>query len=175
MVEVNHRVSKEATNSFFETAKKWFPRLNEAKMKEGNTSKTPRFEHIRRNIYEKNVPNISLEVSYKHKTSGEVTVLKNLKNMPVGRFPRDEYQKLYEIASVEVINCGETAGSFFLICFLFFEVAITTVYFKKKFCFVCSFHTATEAEAHRKNISKYLATFLNSEAYLVSFSVSFFQ
>lgn len=100
--EVHHRVSKEASNALFELSKKWLPDLLVAKTTEGKTGKIPQFVHMRRQIYKKRLPPIDIEVSYRHRSTGEVHVLQNLEKAPTGQFPPNEYQKLYEIASVKV-------------------------------------------------------------------------
>lgn len=102
MCENEHRVSKEATNVFFELAKKWFQKLHEAKQSAGITKATPQFVHLRRLLNKKKLPPISLEVGYKNKEDGEITIRRNLKSNPVGQFPQNQFEKLYEIASVKV-------------------------------------------------------------------------
>lgn len=99
--ENSHRVSKEAADAFFDVGQKWFHQVFEAKAREGITSKTPRFTHIRRCLINKNVPPIHMEVGFKNKNTGEVTVVKE-ESIPRSRFPPQEYEKTYEIASVKV-------------------------------------------------------------------------
>lgn len=100
--EIHHRVSKEASNSFFEIAKKWFHRLFQAKEREGVNSKIPQFVHLRRKLYDSKVPPIKLEMAFQHITTKEIHFLEDIETAPVSQFPRDEYSKLYEIASVKV-------------------------------------------------------------------------
>lgn len=102
--EVHHRVSKEASNSFFELGKKWIPLLADAKKKEKSETKTPQFVHLRRQLYDKNIPPIHIEVSYKNKETGEITLLKDLQSVPSSAFPRNIFQKMYEIAYMKVIT-----------------------------------------------------------------------
>ena len=104
LVEMDHRVSKEASNCFFEVAKKWIWKLYHAKNLEGIVANTPQFVNIRRQLFARFVPPISLSFGYRHKESGEITVLEDLESTPFMRFPRTEYTKLYEIASVKVIS-----------------------------------------------------------------------
>lgn len=103
-METQHHVSKEAANEFFELGKKWFPLLYEAKQREGITRKVPQFVHLRRKLHERNVPKISLDVAYVHKTTGEETVLRDVQSIPTKQFPPNEYLKIYEMASVKVIK-----------------------------------------------------------------------
>ena len=103
--ELLHRVSKEASNSFFELGKKWFFPLFEAKRLEGVTKNSPQFVHIRRQLYKKRIPPVLLEVAYKNNDTGEINVLKDLQSIPISKYPRSEYTKLYESAYVKV-NCN---------------------------------------------------------------------
>lgn len=102
MIEVDHHVSKEATNCFFDAGKKWFSLLERAKTTQGVGAKTPTFAHLRKKLYDAKVPKISMEISYKHRITGEITTVKDVESTPVGKYPRHEYEKLYESASVEV-------------------------------------------------------------------------
>ena len=95
-------MSKEASNSFFELGKKWFFDLFEAKARQGISSKTPQFVHLRRMMYKKYVPKVYLEISYMMKSTKEITTLRDLESTPLSRFPPNEYKKLYEIAYVKV-------------------------------------------------------------------------
>ena len=118
LTEIHHRVSKEASNAFFELGKKWFHELFQHKFQEGILRKTPQFVHIRRQLHKKNVPPINLEVAYRHRETGDVIVLQDLEVAPTTRFPRTTYEKLYEIASVKVyfykLFSNSFATSFFL-------------------------------------------------------------
>ena len=99
MVEVTHRVSKEATEQFWRLANSMFHRLYVAK---GNVGKKiPQFDHIRTILYDNETPTVNLEIGYKSKEGDEVTIVKAT-TTPVSRFPPSTYNKLYEIASVDV-------------------------------------------------------------------------
>lgn len=102
MTENHHRVSKEASNSLFEVAKKWFHKLYEAKEKEGIFRNTPQFVQLREHIHKKNTPTVYLEIAYKDKITEEVIVLKDLESTPISKYPPSRYEKLYESASVKV-------------------------------------------------------------------------
>ena len=74
-----------------------------AKEREGVVKNVPQFVHIRRLLYDKKVPDISLDVSYLNKETGESILLEDLKKMPPSSaFPPETYIKQYEIASVKV-------------------------------------------------------------------------
>lgn len=89
----------------FELAKKWIPKLYLAKENEGVSRKVPQFVHIRRQLYDKKVPNVNLEVAYLDKSSDETIVLKNIDKIPsTSTYPPDKFIKLYEVASVKVNN-----------------------------------------------------------------------
>lgn len=100
--ELNHHVSKEASNSFFELGKKWFGSLLEAKQREGVMTNIPQLVHLRRVLSDKNVPPVSLEFSYTNKTTGEVHNLEDIQSTPTSQFPPNHFVKNYEIASVKV-------------------------------------------------------------------------
>lgn len=102
MAENDHQVSKEASNVLFEVAKKWFPKLQKAKEDEGITVNTPQFVHLRRDLYNKNVPKVYLEIGYRHRDTGDIIILDKLESTPMSRFPPNVYEKLYEVAYVEV-------------------------------------------------------------------------
>lgn len=107
--ESDHRISKQASNCFFDLGKKWFYELFDAKRREGIFKETPKFVSIRRKLNKK-LPDISLDFRYKHKVTGEIVELKDLESTPTGKYPPNEYDKLCEIASVKVIsslNCYE--------------------------------------------------------------------
>lgn len=100
--EIDHRLSKEASNAFFELAKDWFFKLFEAKNEGSVTKKIPMFVHLRKTLFKKKLPPVSLGVAFKDKESGQSIVLKNLESIPVGKFPPNKFEKLYETASVKV-------------------------------------------------------------------------
>lgn len=104
LCELGHRISMEASNELFEIAKKYFFNLMTAKINEGVTKNVPQFVHLRRLLYNNNVPDVKLEVAYLKKETGEIIVLDDLEKTPRSRYPANEYVKLYEIASVKVIN-----------------------------------------------------------------------
>ena len=100
-IEINHHVSKTATNKFWEVAtKKIFP-LFQAKKRQKVEKKTPQFRSMREKL-NRGIPPISMEIGYVSKTTGELIVKKDLQTTPVREFPPSEYQKVYEIASVQV-------------------------------------------------------------------------
>lgn len=97
MVEVNHHVSKTATELFWKVALKFFPKLRSA----AETQKTYQFKTIRKKLYEEKVPNIFMEIGYKNRSTGEVEVVHDA-STPVKQFPPNQYEKLYEIATLKV-------------------------------------------------------------------------
>ena len=102
MTEVNHRVSKEASNKFFELGLKWFSKLEETKRNQGIRKPTAQFAHLRKKMYSKHVPPIKLDITYQHIESGEITHLEGLSATPTSKFPPSQYKKLLEVAYVEV-------------------------------------------------------------------------
>lgn len=65
--------------------------------------KIPQFQQIRRTLEKKYTPDVQLEVAYQKRDTNEVTVVNTTIN-PRKRFPGNEYEKLYEVATVKVIN-----------------------------------------------------------------------
>ena len=63
--------------------------------------KVPQFSHIRDNLYKTKVPPVNLEIGFKSK-DGEITVLKDVTTAPNSRYPPSSFDRLYEIASVDV-------------------------------------------------------------------------
>lgn len=102
MEEIDHKVSKSASNAFFELAKKWFHPLIEAKNAEMIFKDVPQFAQIRKNLNDKEVPKVSIKVAYKDKLTEEIIVLDDLQSVPTTSYPRSTHQKLFEMATVDV-------------------------------------------------------------------------
>lgn len=101
MNESFHKVSKVASSEFWNISRKWMFALTSSFMKE-KKKKFPKFAHIRRKLKKNNVPRISLDTGYLHKNSNNITVAKDTEKIPVLEFPPDEYQKVFEIATIKV-------------------------------------------------------------------------
>ena len=102
VTEVDHHVSKSASNAFWKLSNKYFHRVYLAKEREGRTKKIPQFKQVRETLYAKKVPPISVEVAYKNNTTGEVVVEKGT-TTPTSQYPPNLYCKLYEMATVKVM------------------------------------------------------------------------
>lgn len=100
--EVHHKVSKVASSEFWNITAKWMFSLASAFEKE-RKSKFPKFAHIRRKLINQHVPRISLQTGYIDKSTQELSIASDTEKIPVHRFPADKYQKVFEIASVEVL------------------------------------------------------------------------
>ena len=85
--EIDHRVSKTASNHFWRIANEHFHELYLLKQNQNIKSKVPQICHIRRKMNDEHVPKISMEVAYQNKQTGEITILKNIMNTPVGKYP----------------------------------------------------------------------------------------
>ena len=57
VTSLTHKVSKTATNIFWEIAKKFFPRLLAARQRDRIKRKIPQFQHLRKKVY-KDLPEI---------------------------------------------------------------------------------------------------------------------
>ena len=125
--ELAHHVSKAASDSFFEIAKKWIHKLNCAKNREGISTKIPQFTSIRRKLYDTKVPEIHMEIGYLDKETNEIIKLHDVQQTPTSRFPASRYQKLFEIAYVDVSNLF---FFFFFTIFTFHEKKIPLIFLR---------------------------------------------
>ena len=99
--ELDHKVSKTASNIYWQIACTLMIKVFEARKRQNITKKISRFQQIRRN-YEKKVPDINMKIGYIRKDTGELIVEENLQCTPVKAYPPSLYKKAYEIASVKV-------------------------------------------------------------------------
>lgn len=58
---------------------------------------------MRKQLYDENTPEVKLEIGFRNKENKEVTVF-NGTVTPKLQFPPHQFQKMYEIASVQVRN-----------------------------------------------------------------------
>ena len=100
VTSITHKVSKTATNIFWVLARKYFVRIFAARAREDNQKKIPQFEHLRRQLY-KDLPRVNLEIAYRNKESGDV-IKRFTDKTPKSNFPADKFEKLYEVATVDV-------------------------------------------------------------------------
>ena len=97
LTEINHSVSKCASESFWKIAVHYFPKLSSAI----GRKKTTQFKTIRRQLHNDLLPNIDLEIVYKNKVSGQLHTVRNSVT-PVKNYPSDKFEKLYEIGTIKV-------------------------------------------------------------------------
>lgn len=97
MTEITHSVSKTASEHFWRTALTYFSKLDTAPGKK----KTSEFKTIRRHMYNNMIPAIDLEICYKNKATGEIQIVNDTITQ-TRRFGPDQYEKLYEIGTVQV-------------------------------------------------------------------------
>lgn len=102
LVEIDHRVSKTATELFWKLADSSFYKLYETMKAQKVKRKVPQFQQLRKNINQTYVPPIKMNVGYKDKTTNETIVIENVEEIPVSKYPPDKYQMLYEEATVDV-------------------------------------------------------------------------
>ena len=100
-IEMDHKVSKAASEAFWEAGAKWFPRLQGAKVNEVIETPIPQFVSLRNKMYINKVPPIELEFGYRNRETNEIIVRK-CESAPVKEFNNRQYEKLYESASVKV-------------------------------------------------------------------------
>ena len=101
VAEVDHTMSKAGSNELWRIASFYIPKIINAKNIEQVKKKNPQFNHIRRKLYDDYTPKVNLEIGYRNKETNEVTVVKD-SITPRKRFPPNQFEKLYEIASVKV-------------------------------------------------------------------------
>lgn len=99
LAEIEHSVSKTATDLFWRLASFYFPKLESAVAE--RKKKPAQFKTIRRQMYEDLLPRIELQIGYKNKASGE-TFIVNGTVTPLKNYPNSEWDKLFEIAFVKV-------------------------------------------------------------------------
>ena len=110
--EINHKVSKTASSEFWNIAKKYMFSLSSAFNLE-NKKKFPKFAHIRRKLVKEKVPRISLQTGYVHKTSQLLTIANDTEKTEVLQFPPDQFEKVFETATVKV-HIHISTATFFL-------------------------------------------------------------
>ena len=113
LTENTHFVSKSGSEAFWKLGLEFFTKLTNA---HGKRKKTPMFKTIRRQIYN-DLPAIDLKIAYKNRTSGEVVIVNDTVT-PIKRFPPSKFDKLYEVATIQVC----TADIFFFQNFIKLQV-----------------------------------------------------
>ena len=98
LIEIDHKVSKTATDLFWDAALKYFPKLKSAP---GN-KRTQKFKSIRRKTREETIPTITFQFGYENRETGEIEVV-NQDTTPIKQFPPSMYEKKYEIGTIKVI------------------------------------------------------------------------
>ena len=68
----------------------------------GDGKKVPQISHIRDKLNMKKVPPVYMEIGYRSKESDEIEVVRNATSIPTSKYPPCTYNRLYEIACVDV-------------------------------------------------------------------------
>ena len=100
LIEIEHRVSKKASNEFWRLSNTMFHQMYIAKGNRGRN--IPQISHLREKLYKDYVPPVHMDLGYQPKYTGDVTVLNDVSSIPVSKFPPSQYRKSYEIAYVDV-------------------------------------------------------------------------
>lgn len=103
MNEIDHKVSKVGTSKFWNIAIKYMFSITQAFIKE-KKKKFPKFAHIRKKLKKKYVPKISIDTGYINKETNELIIASDREKLPVKEFPRDKFEKVYEVARVQVLT-----------------------------------------------------------------------
>ena len=98
LAEIDHSVSKTASDTFWKIGLHFFPKLSSAY---GRRKKTPQFSSTRKQMYDDLIPTVDLKIAYRNRDTGDVVVV-NETITPRKRFPATQFEKLYETGSVKV-------------------------------------------------------------------------
>ena len=109
LTEIDHCVSKSASEAFWKLGLKYFTKLANAA---GRKKKTPIFKSIRRKMYADLLPPVQLEIGYKNKDTGEIEIVKDTIT-PMKKYCSTKYEKLYEIGTVKVSIKNESQKKHF--------------------------------------------------------------
>ena len=102
LTEIGHEVSKVCSDKFWAIAMKGMHLLYVSKERQKIKRKVPQFTQIRKKMYDDHSPKVEMQVAFKEKTTGNITVVNDSKT-PLGNYPATQFKKIYEIASVDVI------------------------------------------------------------------------
>ena len=101
LVELDHTVSKAASNEFWRLATSLIPQLFETKTRLGISRKTPQFVHVRRKLHQKFLPKIHHSTAYQHEDTGEIISVPDTEDIHRND---SSFSKVFETASVSVIT-----------------------------------------------------------------------
>ena len=100
LTEIDHCVSKTATEAFWKLGLLYFPKLCAARVAT-KKKKTSQFQTLRNKMYNDLVPPIDLHIGYKNKRTGEIVTVHDTVT-PIKRFSPNNFEKLFEIGTVKV-------------------------------------------------------------------------
>lgn len=104
LTQLTHKVSARATNRFWDESMKFMPKLLELRSLQAPQKKIPKFINQRRKLYSDKCPEVKMEFAFKHKSTGVIKKVES-SSAPLKALQHNEnYIKLYEIASVKVIQ-----------------------------------------------------------------------
>ena len=101
-LEIDHHVSKKASDAFWSLAKRAFPKLHQARIDQMVYKDIPDFPYQREKLYNEHVPTVSLETGFLKKETDEVIVVESEK--APSKYTSPQYTKLYEVATVKVYS-----------------------------------------------------------------------
>lgn len=102
LIELSHKVSKTATNMFWKVATDQLQSLQKFRETNKICRKIPQFRQVRKRLYRKHVPRISLEIGYLERSTGKIIKVEDTTQTPASKYPPNQYKKLYEQATVNV-------------------------------------------------------------------------
>ena len=100
-IELDHKVSHTCSEEFWKLALKLMPPLIQSKKEQQIRRKVPQFAQIRKQMYDDLSPEVTMEVGYVEKQTGEMHIVKDDKTQ-TNNFPPSQFIKQYEISSVKV-------------------------------------------------------------------------
>ena len=95
--EIQHSVSKSASEAFWRLSMEHIPKLENFRKRKKNQQ----FKSIRRKMYDDLLPSVDMEIAYRNTATGEIRIVKD-SITPRKEFPANEYEKLYEIGTLKV-------------------------------------------------------------------------
>lgn len=110
LVQLTHRVSISASNSFWEFAVNSIPKLSQCKNDRSIKKAIPGYIHLRRKMYKEQCPKVHMKFVYLNKNTEAIEIVHTNTN-PAKQYNRINYVKLYEEAHFEVGWTSITSSS----------------------------------------------------------------
>lgn len=110
-LEMKHRTSKTCSEEFWDLAKSAFHKLHRARIDDMIFKPIPKLRSQRDKLNNDRVPDINMKIGYKKKETDDEIVIVEGDKTPHKKYNPREYQKLFEVASVQVIIIYDMSDS----------------------------------------------------------------